>query len=528
MLYFNRNGVWFKVPIAKGAVYDRDLLERQVHTSLLSLQNLKDRSPDLDQMRFEKPGEYVIKSVFGRDDILIYPPSLISGEEVVKKTDEIMMLIPAIEAYNSAGEFQGLIICNGGTFDPPYEFVGCDSDKLDEFLWGQWRNYYGSRPFTGDRNEKVFYVVEYAESKTTKILFDVPNTAELLADFNSIDTPDSYSATWEPSPPDVEVLCHLHADPLCTGDTCRAVRVETWRYSVNEGNGALDYFEIYNDDWDFTGEIVPGTESVYSYTGIGNNGFVKGPSLQHACATPGETPQPCSYCEALILDTVSLPFNSPASTYPTPSVTPSPLVNFIWDATITYNENDLIVPPVWYAWTNIESASEGGMNAVFESNTFTRKLDRNNGALVGPIDNVIIGWDASVRTYATSTVVETDVYSWKEGAVVNGIAYVVESGEGMYSDSDDQFYYDDMHPRYWNLGYYMSSARRETSNNRDYYFISTSNQQITQTTFQHSHILGGTYYHEIPGYPDLFGKGYFRLVRKYEVIEKETVIKSEI
>jgi len=79
MLYFNRNGVWFTIPIAKGAVYDRELLEKQIHTSLLGLQNLKDRSPGLDQMRFEKPGEYVIKSVFGRDDILINPPTIIKG-----------------------------------------------------------------------------------------------------------------------------------------------------------------------------------------------------------------------------------------------------------------------------------------------------------------------------------------------------------------------------------------------------------------------------------------------------------------
>jgi len=79
MLYFNRNGVWFTIPIAKNAVYDRELLEKQIHSSLLGLQNLKDRSPGLDQMRFEKPGEYVIKSVFGRDDILINPPTIIKG-----------------------------------------------------------------------------------------------------------------------------------------------------------------------------------------------------------------------------------------------------------------------------------------------------------------------------------------------------------------------------------------------------------------------------------------------------------------
>lgn len=94
MLYFNRNGVWFTIPIAKDAIYSRELLERQIHTSLLGLQNLKDRSGELDQMRFEKPGEYVIKSVFGRDDILIYP-SIIQKKDKepmrIKNKDEATM-----------------------------------------------------------------------------------------------------------------------------------------------------------------------------------------------------------------------------------------------------------------------------------------------------------------------------------------------------------------------------------------------------------------------------------------------------
>lgn len=84
MLYFNRNGVWFTIPIAKDAVYSRELLEKQIHNSLLGLQKLKDRSPDLDQMRFEKPGQYVIKSVFGRDDILIFPPTIVKGGKISK------------------------------------------------------------------------------------------------------------------------------------------------------------------------------------------------------------------------------------------------------------------------------------------------------------------------------------------------------------------------------------------------------------------------------------------------------------
>ena len=79
MLYFNRNGVWFTIPIEKDAIYSRELLEKQIHTALLAFQNLKDRSPGLDQMRFEKPGQFVIKSVFGNDEVTINPKTISIG-----------------------------------------------------------------------------------------------------------------------------------------------------------------------------------------------------------------------------------------------------------------------------------------------------------------------------------------------------------------------------------------------------------------------------------------------------------------
>ena len=97
MLYFNRNGVWFTIPITKDAVYSRELLEKQIHTSLLGLQNLKDRSPDLDQMRFEKKGEYIIKSVFGRDDILIYPPTIMPHGKTMEIKDYWEEILIGIE-----------------------------------------------------------------------------------------------------------------------------------------------------------------------------------------------------------------------------------------------------------------------------------------------------------------------------------------------------------------------------------------------------------------------------------------------
>ena len=108
MLYFNRNGVWFTIPISKDAIYSRELLEKQIKSSLLGLQNLKDRSPGLDQMRFEKPGEYVIKSVFGRDDVLIYPSTIQKGKKKkIEREDTVYPYVLLVELGTQEVEIGG-------------------------------------------------------------------------------------------------------------------------------------------------------------------------------------------------------------------------------------------------------------------------------------------------------------------------------------------------------------------------------------------------------------------------------------
>jgi len=47
---------------------------------------------------------------------------------------------------------------------------------------------------------------------------------------------------------------------------------------------------------------------------------------------------------------------------------------------------------------------------------------------------------------------------------------------------------------------------------------------LTATDFEISHNIGATYYHSIPGFDNLFGKGYFRLVRVHEEGNKTTEV----
>ena len=119
MLYFHRNGVSFKIPIAKDAIYDHDLLERQIKVALNDLQQLKDRSPGLEQMRHESPGYHIVSSIFGRDEIIIMPPAIAAGRKekvVVEEKKRFEDIIPYLRCPD------GFLLCLGGlTFDGPYE-----------------------------------------------------------------------------------------------------------------------------------------------------------------------------------------------------------------------------------------------------------------------------------------------------------------------------------------------------------------------------------------------------------------------
>lgn len=95
MLYFIRHGIQFKIPIGKDAVYDHDLLERQIKESINALQALKDRSPDIEQMRFEKPGQFVVTSRFGQDEITIVPSTITPAEKKKQK----LILNPQGDSY---------------------------------------------------------------------------------------------------------------------------------------------------------------------------------------------------------------------------------------------------------------------------------------------------------------------------------------------------------------------------------------------------------------------------------------------
>lgn len=103
---FNRNGTWISIVHAidsdPSRPIDIDRFEPIIRMSLIELENLKAREPDLNT-RFHIDGQnrYRIKSEFGRDEIFIDAKVVLGEEEVVgKEIHEMYRFVPAIVLTN--------------------------------------------------------------------------------------------------------------------------------------------------------------------------------------------------------------------------------------------------------------------------------------------------------------------------------------------------------------------------------------------------------------------------------------------
>jgi hypothetical protein len=112
----------------------------------MSFQNLKQ---DQRLVRFADGSIIKCWSCFGQDVINIFVPQVFVGGEPKYREREEVTYYPAIEVYDSpywTATYLGIVICRGGGFEPPYEFIPKDSlprdtatvpkDKLpEERIW---------------------------------------------------------------------------------------------------------------------------------------------------------------------------------------------------------------------------------------------------------------------------------------------------------------------------------------------------------------------------------------------------------
>jgi hypothetical protein len=102
--------------------------------NLMSFQGLKQMGR---VVRFEDGSIIKCLSCFGQDVVEVFVPPI----PVVVKREELkeiplLRYYPAFEAYNGDlwdSEFMGVVLCKGGGFNPPYEFVSKDSLPDDHY-----------------------------------------------------------------------------------------------------------------------------------------------------------------------------------------------------------------------------------------------------------------------------------------------------------------------------------------------------------------------------------------------------------
>lgn len=95
--------------------------------NLMSFQNLKQ-----DQRLVSFADGTIIKclSCFGQDVINIFVPQVFVGGEPEDREREEITYYPALEVYDSphgGSTYMGVVLCKGGGFNPPYEFIPKDS-----------------------------------------------------------------------------------------------------------------------------------------------------------------------------------------------------------------------------------------------------------------------------------------------------------------------------------------------------------------------------------------------------------------
>ena len=80
-------------------------------------------------VRFDNGTVIKCLSCFGQDVVNIYVPPVGREEEIVRKIP-LSKYYPAFEAYDGKlwnSKFMGVVLCKGGGFEPPYEFIEKDS-----------------------------------------------------------------------------------------------------------------------------------------------------------------------------------------------------------------------------------------------------------------------------------------------------------------------------------------------------------------------------------------------------------------
>ena len=151
-------------------------------------------------------------SCFGQDVINIFVPQVFVGGEPEYREREEITYYPAFEAYDGSEPTSskiGYVICRGGGFNPPYEFIEVDNEKteLEPFEWGQGYifNEYQQYDAPGSTVED-YLIPKKLLIETERELYGIPPsgtknrafmaTSTLTTNIASADTSTRFNCCW--------------------------------------------------------------------------------------------------------------------------------------------------------------------------------------------------------------------------------------------------------------------------------------------------------------------------------------------
>ena len=515
MSWFNHNGVWIRV--VDGRPSD---VKDQLRDALLDLQHLKAINPH-EIKTMTKPGKWRITSQFGRDVIeMTVGPGPAPKTRPTQRFVPLTRYVPAFHAFDDTETFVGLVLCLAGKWGPPYKFIACNEEDILNFDWGLWNWEEDPEVPPEDENIETLITVEYEGAPIN------PDTGQPLPDKHYFDVPANHTYCTQTTQVDYQtggsagtLVGSEIINVMCTAQEAHVYEMgmftwsDWWRY-VNALVVMVDWSQYAEDQPQLT-TWTRGYDRAGTYTGHGGTSSVW---------IPTPPPNACEVARANVAEGGTT-WTSLLSGYSTSLGLNLHTVWYKdWDVTrIGFGENPISTTD----WSTFDSqryddgaffygatVSDGyglwewGYGdtwvAVFD-NFYGDDGSETIGALTGQDYIVVFGEKYPLRSFAHA-------YGYYSTELALCFPRIYKLGDSSTGD-----------PR-WCLA---SSCRRDRTEWEYMCFQPDASPAIAQYNDPEANfdLVDGTwpYWHEIPitGSVDgqekqLYGKGYFSLVRIYE------------
>lgn len=119
--FFNLFGISFRVYGDTDVARERAYLAQRLMFQM-KMTNTQDLDIVENHLKLDDGTVVHVMSQHGLDTAQIYvPPKEEAGKQYIER--QVVVYLPSFDAYNAAHEIIGVVVCRGGGFQPPYEFI---------------------------------------------------------------------------------------------------------------------------------------------------------------------------------------------------------------------------------------------------------------------------------------------------------------------------------------------------------------------------------------------------------------------